>query len=87
MRINHNIMAINNYRQLTNNSNQASKSLEKLSSGQSINRAGDNAALRTQTRKTFKNFDSRAGKRSLKTGRSSCAKRFLRQLSECAHTI
>ncbi|WP_373486227.1 flagellinolysin [Acetobacterium malicum] len=44
MRINHNIMAINNYRQLTNNTNQASKSLEKLSSGQSINRAGDNAA-------------------------------------------
>ena len=44
MRINHNIMAINNYRQLTNNSNQASKALEKLSSGQSINRAGDNAA-------------------------------------------
>jgi flagellin len=37
-------MAINNYRQLTNNTNQASKSLEKLSSGQSINRAGDNAA-------------------------------------------
>jgi flagellin len=37
-------MAINNYRQLTNNSNQASKALEKLSSGQSINRAGDNAA-------------------------------------------
>ncbi|MDZ5725774.1 MULTISPECIES: flagellinolysin [Acetobacterium] len=44
MRINHNIMAINNYRQLTNNSNNVSKSLEKLSSGQSINRAGDNAA-------------------------------------------
>lgn len=44
MRINHNIMAINTYRQLTNNNNQVSKSLEKLSSGQSINRAGDNAA-------------------------------------------
>jgi flagellin len=44
MRINHNIMAINNYRQLINNNNLASKSLEKLSSGQSINRAGDNAA-------------------------------------------
>ncbi len=44
MRINHNIMAINNYRQLTSNNNQVSKSLEKLSSGQSINRAGDNAA-------------------------------------------
>ncbi|WP_303866744.1 flagellinolysin [Acetobacterium wieringae] len=44
MRINHNIMAINNYRQLTNNTNQAGKSLEKLSSGQKINRAGDNAA-------------------------------------------
>lgn len=44
MRINHNIMAINNYRQLTSNNSQVSKSLEKLSSGQRINRAGDNAA-------------------------------------------
>jgi flagellin len=44
MRINHNIMAINTYRQLTSNSNNVSKSLEKLSSGQNINRAGDNAA-------------------------------------------
>ncbi|MBS2970670.1 flagellin [Metabacillus sp. KIGAM252] len=44
MRINHNIAALNTYRQLsTANAGQA-KSMEKLSSGQRINRAGDDAA-------------------------------------------
>lgn len=44
MRINHNIAALNTYRQLgTANSAQA-KSMEKLSSGLRINRAGDDAA-------------------------------------------
>ncbi len=44
MRINHNIAAMNTYRQLTNNTGATSKSLEKLSSGLRINRAGDDAA-------------------------------------------
>ncbi|ACL74488.1 flagellin [Ruminiclostridium cellulolyticum] len=44
MRINHNIAAMNTYRQLTNNTTASSKSLEKLSSGLRINRAGDDAA-------------------------------------------
>lgn len=44
MRINHNIAALNTYRQLTTNSTAGSKSLEKLSSGLRINRAGDDAA-------------------------------------------
>ncbi len=44
MRINHNIAALNTYQKMSSNSNQVSKSLEKLSSGQRINRAGDNAA-------------------------------------------
>ncbi|NLO99620.1 MAG: flagellin [Clostridiaceae bacterium] len=44
MRINHNISALNTYRQLTINNTAGSKSLEKLSSGYRINRAGDDAA-------------------------------------------
>jgi flagellin len=44
MRINHNISALNTYRQLTFNGLQASKNMEKLSSGLRINRAGDDAA-------------------------------------------
>jgi len=44
MRINHNIAALNTYRQLTGNTGNTSKSLEKLSSGLRINRAGDDAA-------------------------------------------
>lgn len=44
MRINHNIAAANTHRQLTSNTAGASKSLEKLSSGLRINRAGDDAA-------------------------------------------
>lgn len=44
MRIQHNIAALNSHRQLTNNNNAVSKSLEKLSSGYRINRAGDDAA-------------------------------------------
>lgn len=44
MRINHNIAALNTYRQLTTNTSNTSKSLEKLSSGYRINKAGDDAA-------------------------------------------
>ncbi len=44
MRINHNIAALNTYNKLTANNAATSKSLEKLSSGLKINRAGDNAA-------------------------------------------
>ncbi|MBS4535781.1 flagellin [Clostridium sp. D2Q-14] len=44
MRINHNLMAMNSHRQLGINNNATSKSLEKLSSGHRINRAGDDAA-------------------------------------------
>ncbi|MBZ4686925.1 MAG: fla [Clostridiales bacterium] len=44
MIINHNIAALNTYRQLTSVNNMTSKSLEKLSSGYRINRAGDDAA-------------------------------------------
>ena len=44
MRIQHNISALNSYRNLTNNNNALSKNLEKLSSGYAINRAGDDAA-------------------------------------------
>lgn len=44
MRINHNISALNTYRQLAFNNSNASKSMEKLSSGLGINRAGDDAA-------------------------------------------
>jgi flagellin-like hook-associated protein FlgL len=44
MRINHNIAALNTYRQLNSATNAQSKSMEKLSSGLRINRAGDDAA-------------------------------------------
>ena len=44
MRIKHNISALNTHRNLTFNNAQASKNLEKLSSGYKINRAGDDAA-------------------------------------------
>lgn len=44
MRINHNISALNTYRQLSSNQTMGSKSLEKLSSGLRINKAGDDAA-------------------------------------------
>ena len=43
MRIQHNIMAMNAYRNY-NNTSALSKNLEKLSSGYKINRAGDDAA-------------------------------------------
>ncbi|MCS0673402.1 flagellin [Cytobacillus firmus] len=44
MRINHNIAALNTYRQLNTASTNQSKSMEKLSSGLRINKAGDDAA-------------------------------------------
>ena len=45
MRIQHNIMAMNAYRNYTNNTSALSKNLEKLSSGYKINRAGDDAEM------------------------------------------
>ncbi|MBM7561325.1 flagellin N-terminal helical domain-containing protein [Fusibacter tunisiensis] len=44
MRINNNLMAMNTHRQLGINSGNGAKSIEKLSSGYRINRAGDDAA-------------------------------------------
>ena len=44
MRINHNIAALNTYRQLNSASSAQQSSMEKLSSGMRINRAGDDAA-------------------------------------------
>ena len=44
MRIQHNIAALNSYRNLTGNNASVAKNLEKLSSGYRINRAGDDAA-------------------------------------------
>lgn len=44
MRINHNIAALNTYRQLNSATNAQAKSMEKLSSGLRINRAADDAA-------------------------------------------
>ena len=45
MRIQHNIMAMNAYRNYNNNTSALSKNLEKLSSGYKINRAGDEEIL------------------------------------------
>ncbi len=44
MRINNNLMAMNTHRQLGINAGEGAKSIEKLSSGLRINRAGDDAA-------------------------------------------
>ena len=44
MRINHNISALNTWRQMSTNGANSSKSMEKLSSGSRINRAADDAA-------------------------------------------
>lgn len=44
MRINHNIAALNTHRQLNSANNSQASSMEKLSSGLRINRAGDDAA-------------------------------------------
>lgn len=44
MRINHNIAALNTYRQLGGANASQQSSMEKLSSGLRINRAGDDAA-------------------------------------------
>ncbi len=44
MRIQHNITAMNAYRNYNNNTSKVGKNLEKLSSGYRINRAGDDAA-------------------------------------------
>jgi len=44
MRINHNLAAFNTYRQMGINQTGQAKSLEKLSSGLRINKAGDDSA-------------------------------------------
>ena len=44
MRIQHNILAMNDYRNYNTNTSALAKNLEKLSSGYKINRAGDDAA-------------------------------------------
>ena len=44
MKINHNIAALNTYRQLSTNQANSAKNLEKLSSGMRINKAADDAA-------------------------------------------
>jgi len=44
MRVQHNITAMNSYRNYNNNTRTINKNLEKLSSGYKINRAGDDAA-------------------------------------------
>lgn len=44
MRIGHNVSALNTYRQLSTNNSNTAKSIEKLSSSQRINKAGDDAA-------------------------------------------
>jgi flagellin len=44
MRINHNLSAMNTYRQLSMNNAAQTKSMEKLSTGQRINRASDDTA-------------------------------------------
>lgn len=44
MRINNNLMAMNTHRQMGITQTSQSKSMEKLSSGYRINRAGDDAA-------------------------------------------
>ena len=44
MIINHNIAALNTHRQLSANNGAVQNSLEKLSSGLKINKAGDDAA-------------------------------------------
>ena len=44
MRINNNLMAMNTHRQLSITNGESTKSMEKLSSGYRINRAGDDAA-------------------------------------------
>nr|MCR5008051.1 flagellin [Oribacterium sp.] len=44
MVIQHNISAINSYRNMSKNTTALGKNLEKLSSGYKINKAGDDAA-------------------------------------------
>ncbi|MGC9797457.1 flagellin, partial [Fervidobacterium riparium] len=44
MRINHNVNALNSWRNISMTNMDMSKTLERLSSGLRINRAGDDAA-------------------------------------------
>ena len=67
MRINHNIAALNTHRQLGNANNAQLKSMEKLSSGLRINRAGDDAAglaISEKMRGQIRGLDMASEKRS-----------------------
>ena len=66
MIIQHNIAAINSYRNLGINQSGLNKNLEKLSSGYKINRAGDNAAGLAI---------SESMRSQIKIGRASCRER------------
>ena len=60
MRIQHNIMAMNAYRNYSNNTSALSKNLEKLSSGYKINRAGDDEIMdrwQNENGVTITNYD------------------------------
>ena len=60
MRIQHNIMAMNAYRNYSNNTSALSKNLEKLSSGYQINRAGDDEIMdrwQNENGVTITNYD------------------------------
>lgn len=56
MRINHNIAALNTHRQLGIANNAQLKSMEKLSSGLRINRAGDDAQVFLSLKKCVAKF-------------------------------
>ena len=67
MIINHNIAALNTHRQLTRNTSNTNKSIEKLSSGLRINRAGDDAAglaISEKMRGQIRGLDMASKKRS-----------------------
>ena len=69
MRIQHNILAMNSYRNYSNNTNALGKNLEKLSSGYKINRAGDDAAglaISEKMRAQIKGLD--AAQKNVKDG-------------------
>ena len=69
MRIQHNIMAMNAYRNYNNNTTALSKNLEKLSSGYKINRAGDDAAgLAISEKMRAQNTGLQAASKNVKDG-------------------
>lgn len=72
MRIDHNIAALNTYSRLASSSAEQAKSLERLSSGQNINKTGDDAAglsvmQKVKADNTIRTFDTAASKQQLGT--------------------